>query len=74
MAKRSKHAQPTATARTRAEPPIFHVDTMPDPDAHLTEEQKKWPVVTELLPCEPAGSAPPAAQPSEPQPQTPPAA
>lgn len=48
--KRPQPKQPTVTARTRVEPPGFYGQELPDPESHLTEEQKKWPVVTELLP------------------------
>ena len=48
--KRSQPKQPTITSRTRVETPACYGQELPDPDGHLTEEQKKWPVVTELLP------------------------
>lgn len=76
MAKKSPLKQPTANSRTRAEPPVFHLQTMPDPDAHLTEEQKKWPLIGgwEPLPSTGESGPPPEAQQAEPQPKSPPAA
>ncbi len=47
MAKKHRSAQPTATSRTTAEPPVFHLQSLPDPDGHLSEEQKKWPLTME---------------------------
>ena len=48
--KRPQPKRPTVTSRTRVETPAYYGQELPDPDGHLTEEQKKWPVVTELLP------------------------
>lgn len=69
---RPPRKQPGVTARTRVEPPGDYGQELPDPDAHLTEEQKKWPVVTELLP--PTTGAAPSPESAEPTPQPPPAA
>lgn len=68
---RPPRKQPGVTARSRVEPPGDYGQESPDPDAHLTEEQKKWPVVTELLP--PTGEAP-NPESAAPTPKLPPAA
>ena len=71
MAKKHRSAQPTATSRTTAEPPVFHLQSLPDPDGHLSEEQKKWPLAKEPKPRDPrpeptpAGPLPPPTPPAE---------
>jgi hypothetical protein len=71
--KRPQPKQPTVTARTRTEPHAFHGQELPDPEGHLTEEQRKWPVVTELLPVgSTAGTA--VVEPMEATPKLPPVA
>lgn len=70
MARKSRHNQPVATSRTRAEPPFFHVYEVADPEAHLSEEQKKWPLVGGWDPVpDGPGVVPPDAQYGEPNPR-----
>jgi hypothetical protein len=45
MNSRKLSKRPPVTRETRAEPPQFEIQEMPDPMGHLTEEQKKWPVL-----------------------------
>ena len=45
MNSRKLSKRPPVTRETRAEPPHFEIQEMPDPMGHLTEEQKKWPVL-----------------------------
>ena len=52
----------------------FDVQEAPDPEAHLTEEQKKWPLSEEAEPEPGAVQLPPTMQSREPNPKLPPAA
>lgn len=70
---RPKPKQPTVTSRTKVEPPGWYRQELADPEAHLSEEQKKWPVVTELLPLD-APASQSDTQSAEPQPKAPPSA
>jgi hypothetical protein len=65
MPKKHRLPQPTATPRTTAEPPVFHLQTLPDPESCLTEVQKTWPLCNTWKPYEPD----PEAKPAEPAPQ-----
>ena len=38
------------------------IQELPDPEGHLTEEQKKWPIVDDIIGSQPIGPA----QPSDP--------
>ena len=53
MPKKHRLKQPTATPRTTAEPPVFHLQSLADPDSCLTEEQKTWPLCNTWKPYEP---------------------
>ncbi len=44
MKNSTRPRQPTVTSRTQIEPPHFVIQELPDPEGHLTEEQKKWPI------------------------------
>lgn len=60
MPKKHRLRQPTATKHTTAEPPVFHLQTLPDPESCLTDEQKTWPRCSTWKPYEP--DQPPAEQ------------
>ena len=47
-------SQPTMPKSSRSQPPQeFIIQEMPDPMGHLTEEQKKWPLLDLDAPCPP---------------------
>ena len=63
-----KKHQPTIRPGTRSTPEPFEILYPPTPDGHLSEEQKKWPVVTESKPRAPRPEPTPAEQTPQPVP------
>jgi len=62
MKRHAVSKQPTITRLTKSEPPHFIIQELPDPEGHLTDEQKTWPIVDVFANCVEAGSKPAAAE------------